>query len=338
MNDSLRHGSSRRAFLRLASTLATAPLLGYSVRALPAEPPPETRRIRLIRTPSICIAPQYLAEELLRLEGFTDIQYVDIGSEVGGQVLASNRADLTIWDLPSLIPLLDVGRPIVLLAGIHVGCYELFASHGIRSIRELKGKTVAISAPNDSEQVLLSSMLAYVGIDPRTEVKWIVDPESPAGLFRTGKADAVMAFPPQGQELRRDKIGHVIVNTLHDRPWSQYFCCVVIAHRSLVDHHPIATKRALRALLKATDMCALDPDSAARYMTAKGYEPRLEIALEVMRELPYERWREADPEDTLRFHALRLHEVGMIKSTPQKLIAQGTDWRFLNELKQELKV
>ena len=49
------------------------------------------------------------------------------------------------------------------------------------------------------------------------------------------------------------------------------------------------------------------------------------------------RWREADPEDTLRFHALRLHELGMIKNTPQKIIAQGTDWRFLKELKRELK-
>ncbi len=54
--------------------------------------------------------------------------------------------------------------------------------------------------------------------------------------------------------------------------------------------------------------------------------------------MPYRKWREYNPEDTVRFYALRLHEVGMIKSTPQKLIAQGTDWRFLNELKRELKV
>jgi NitT/TauT family transport system substrate-binding protein len=39
----------------------------------------------------------------------------------------------------------------------------------------------------------------------------------------------------------------------------------------------------------------------------------------------------------VRFWALRLHEAGVIKSSPQKLIAQGTDWRFLNELKKELK-
>lgn len=48
-------------------------------------------------------------------------------------------------------------------------------------------------------------------------------------------------------------------------------------------------------------------------------------------------WRKANPEDTLRFHALRLHEVEMIKPTPQQIISQGTDWRLLNELKKELK-
>ena len=92
-----------------------------------------------------------------------------------------------------------------------------------------------------------------------------------------------------------------------------------------------------RAFLKAADLCAQDPERAARYLAAKGYEPRYDMALEVLQGLPYRRWRDADPEDTLRFHALRLHEVGLIKSSPQKLIAQGTDWRFLKALKKELK-
>ena len=57
-----------------------------------------------------------------------------------------------------------------------------------------------------------------------------------------------------------------------------------------------------------------------------------------MKKLPYGMWREyQNHEDTLRFYALRLHEAGMIKSTPQKILSQGTDWRFLNELKRELK-
>jgi NitT/TauT family transport system substrate-binding protein len=99
----------------------------------------------------------------------------------------------------------------------------------------------------------------------------------------------------------------------------------------------VATKRALRAILKAANICTLDPEQAARIIVDKGYAKRYDYALQVMKDIPYGQWREYSAEDTLRFYALRLHEVGMIKSSPQKLLAQGTDWRFLNELKQELK-
>jgi NitT/TauT family transport system substrate-binding protein len=109
------------------------------------------------------------------------------------------------------------------------------------------------------------------------------------------------------------------------------------ARRDFVQKHPVATKRALRAILKAADICAQEPERAARYLVAKGYEPRYEVALEVLKELPYRRWRESHPEDTLRFYALRLHESGLIKANPTQLIAQASDWRFLSELRKELK-
>ena len=69
----------------------------------------------------------------------------------------------------------------------------------------------------------------------------------------------------------------------------------------------------------------------------KGYATRLDDALETMKQIPFGKWRNYDPEDTVRFYSLRLHEVGMIKSSPQKIISQGTDWRIIRELKKELK-
>jgi NitT/TauT family transport system substrate-binding protein len=60
-------------------------------------------------------------------------------------------------------------------------------------------------------------------------------------------------------------------------------------------------------------------------------------ASQALREIRYEVWRDFDPEDSLLFYTLRLHEAGSIKTSPQKLIAEHTDWRFLNELKRELK-
>jgi hypothetical protein len=60
-------------------------------------------------------------------------------------------------------------------------------------------------------------------------------------------------------------------------------------------------------------------------------------ATATLKEIPYGKWREYDPEDAVRFFALRMRDVGMIKTSPQKIVAEGTDWRFLNELKKELK-
>jgi NitT/TauT family transport system substrate-binding protein len=181
-------------------------------------------------------------------------------------------------------------------------------------------------------------MLAYVGLDPRRDVRWVTRPtEESIALLEQGKIDAFMGFPPDPQELRARKIGHVVVNSNVDRPWSQYFCCVVAANSEFMQKYPVATKRALRAILKATDVCASEPERASRYLVDSGRTPRYDLARQVLKEIRYDRWRNYDPEDTVRFYALRLREVGMIRSTPQKIIATGTDWRFLNELKKELK-
>ena len=107
---------------------------------------------------------------------------------------------------------------------------------------------------------------------------------------------------------------------------------------SFVRKHPIATKRALRAILKAADFCVTDPAAAAQRMVNRGFAARYDYALQTLKEVPYNKWRQYDPEDTIRFYALRLRDAGMIKSPPNKLIAEATDWRFFNELKRELKV
>jgi NitT/TauT family transport system substrate-binding protein len=129
----------------------------------------------------------------------------------------------------------------------------------------------------------------------------------------------------------------VLINTAEDRPWSQYFCCLLVGSRDFVNKYPVATKQVLRSFLKASDICFEQPEVAARYLAQRGVEPRHEVSLEVLRSLPYNQWRVANPEDTLRFFGLRLHEAGMINTPPNELIARGTDWRFLNELKKELK-
>ncbi len=329
---------SRRRFLGGVTLAGTAGLLGVYPRPVAAEPPPETPRIRLLQFTSACQAPLYLSEELLRIEGFTDVQWVRSDLDFVSQHLESGTVDLGLNFVgPNLIGL-DAGDPAVILAGGHVGCFELVGTDRVQSIRDLKGKKVGITVLGTAAHVFLSAMAAQVGLDPRRDINWVPDATADTvALFTEGKIDAFMAFPPTTQELRAKKVGHVVVNSAVDRPWSQYFCCMIIGHRDFVRRNPVATKRAMRAILKTADLCAQAPERQARALVDKGWGKQYEYAFQMMQDLPYGQWRNYNAEDTVRFYALRLREAGMIKSTPQKLIAEGTDWRFFNELKKELK-
>jgi NitT/TauT family transport system substrate-binding protein len=251
-------------------------------------------------------------------------------------LLASGGIDINSqFSAPTIIRV-EAGDPIVFLGGLHVGCFELFGTEKVRAVRDLKGKRVAIPALGSPSHVFLASMAAYVGLDPSRDINFVMYPPAQSmQLLADGKIDALLNFPPIPQELRAKNIGHVIVNSSVDRPWSQYFCCMISGNREFVRKHPVATKRAMRALLKAVDVCVTAPERAARIVADRGYP--YDYSLQAMREIPYAKWRNYDPEDAVRFYALRLRDAGMIKSSPNKILADGADWRFWNELKRELK-
>jgi NitT/TauT family transport system substrate-binding protein len=340
---------NRKHFLATLSLAGAASFL-HAPRALAAEGALETTTVRLSNEGGICEAPLYVAEDLLRAEGFTDVRYPKINDPGVVDAVAGGAVDFEISLVFGSLPrAIEAGLPIVALAGLHIGCFELFAREGIRNVADLKGKSVGLSGA----AALLTLMVASVGLDPATDIRWfsgasrkdrslaydvVTDPSTPPlELFAEGKIDAFLAVPAQAQDLRARRAGHVILNITTDRPWSQYFCCMLVGNRDYVRKYPIATKRVLRAILKATDLCASEPARVAQRMVDGGYTPRYDYAFEALRGIPYDRWREHDPEDSIRFYALRLHEAGLIKSSPNKLIADGTDWRFLNELKRELK-
>ena len=329
---------SRRQFLNAAALAGTGAFLGWPSESSAAEPPPETTRIRLIEITGIGVAPQYVAKDLLHGEGFTDVQYFGVPASgiEAARTVAAGKADITLTFVAPLVMQIEAGDPLLMLGGVHSGCFVLFGTDRVRAVRDLKGKTVGVQALGSSQHVFLASMMAHVGLDAKKDVKWVTHPSRESmRLLAEGKIDAFLGFPPDPQELRAKKIGHVIVDAGKDRPWSQYFCCMVAGNRDFVRKNPVAAKRALRAILKASNVCAADPQRAARLMADRGYN--YDYSLETLKDIPYNKWRDYDAEDSVRFYALRLQEAWMIKSSPQKIIAQGTEWRFFQELKRELK-
>ena len=332
----MRHLLDRRDALTGLGALAAAGVWRPSA-ALANEPPPETTTLRLRRNYSICIAPQYIADALLRAEGFTDIRYVDTST-----MPAIDRLDVLDFNFetaPFVTHKLDAGWPIVALSGLHVGCYELIVQPEISTIGELRGRRVMVPARDEGGHFLLMTMLAHVGLDPHRDVEWLsaLEGGDPMEAFIAGEVDGLLGFPPQPQILRERGVGRVILSTARDRPWSGYFCCMLFGMRDFVSRNPIATKRYMRAVLKAADLCASSPEQAADALVAGGFTGRRDLALQTLEEIPYDRWRDYDPEDSIRFFALRLHDIGMIRNPPNRIIQTGTDWRLLDELKRELR-
>src|ERR1700748_3418987 len=226
--DPMEVAQSRRRFLSTLSLAGAACFVREPV-ALAAEGPPETTAVPFMRTPSLCHAPQFVAEQLLRAEGFSEIQYVEGKSSAEiNEAVTSGREDFNTHFAPQWVSVIDSDGPVTVLSGVHVGCFELFGKEGIRSIADLKGRTVGVAALGSSDHLFVSVMAAHIGLDPANDIHWVSsESPTPAELFADGKIDACLGLPPVPQELRARKIGHVVVNSAMDRPWSQYFCCML---------------------------------------------------------------------------------------------------------------
>src|SRR5262252_1792896 len=177
---------TRRRLLTTLSLAGAAGLLGTRL-APAAERDLETTTVRLLKFPGICIAPQYVADELLRLEGFTDVRYVDAGPSVELSVkVGRGEADFTLEFAARAIQTIDDGGALTVLGGVHVGCYELFAKDEIRRVGDLKGRTVGMQIAGLNPQAFLIAMAAHIGLDPRQDIHWVIstDPSvEPLDLF-----------------------------------------------------------------------------------------------------------------------------------------------------------
>ena len=190
---------SRRDFLKVAGgfglSVAGMTLL-EACGVKPATPisedaPLETTTVRLASNPVICLAPLWMAEDLLKSEGFTDVKYVDF-----------SEADFAMqFAGPSL---LNIDPASTILAGVDTGCWELFGNEQVNGIADLKGKTISVGGLGAVDHIFISIMLAYVGLDPNKDVTWAIqlDFAEQQIEFTDGKMDAFLVWPPFSQELQ----------------------------------------------------------------------------------------------------------------------------------------
>ncbi|HEV3363275.1 MAG TPA: ABC transporter substrate-binding protein [Acidimicrobiia bacterium] len=345
------HHLSRRALLRGAAGIGLAAATGTLLpncgwggddagEAAGPDPdaPLETTTIRLFSVPPFnCLAGMYTAERFLREEGFTDIQYPKVAPKDVVNNWAEGAIDFGVFYPANLTPRIADGDPFVILGGLHLGCWEVVANGDIKTMRDFKGKTVSIVGPHFTDGIFMAMTLANVGLNINNDVKVVNFPPTEwERVLTSGEVNGVVAVPPFSTDLKRKGIGHVVVNSISDPPWSNYYCCSPVAQRDWLEKHPVAAKRALRAMLKGADVVAKDPLGTARFMVDSGYTNNYDYTCDLLKEMPYNVWRDFDPVDSVRFYALRLKEAGVIKTTPAEIIKRGTDFRYFTQLRKEL--
>jgi NitT/TauT family transport system substrate-binding protein len=311
-------------------------------------PPPETTTLRIFATtPPTCEAPIWVINDLLRDEGFTDIK-----ATAGGITLGDS--DIGVSYANHIVTSIDVGFPWVALAGCHTGCIELWAAPGIATPRDLRGKAMDVfdrlEGPRPDLRAtgafygFLLSLLSQIGMEPSELRLSDVPPQTDIRTrFLTGQSDAMFAAASGGALLRRDARvkGHrPILDTTTDKPWSQYLCCLLIANGEWMRTNPVASKRATRAFLRASDLVSKDKRAAVqKAVDAKIYaNPALtsDVLFETIEMLSYD-WREYDPEETMRFYAQRLLDIKAIKKSPQQIMDHGASFAYTRQLAKELK-
>ena len=194
---------TRRDFLSSLSVVGATRVLG--ARGSPLRGAAGTTGPAAPLSSNICLRLRISPEDLLRAEGFTDIRYVPVReftSRTGWHAARSTSAS------PRGVGRLsaDAGVPVTAMAGVHSGCYELFAHDPVRTIGDLKGRSVGIQTLSSSGHLYVAIMAAHVGLDPHEDINWVTSPTGNAmELFAEGKVDAFLGFPPR-QELRARKL------------------------------------------------------------------------------------------------------------------------------------
>ena len=151
--------------------------------------------------------------------------------------------------------------------------------------------------------------------------EWVTRPSTKSvEPFGEREVDAFLGFRPEPQEMREHEIGRVILNMTTDKPWSNYFCCMFIGNADFVQKYPVATKRVLRAILKTSDICAAEPEWAARRLVEGAFTPSYDLALQTLTEVPLRQVAGVRPRGLAPLLRVAPPRDGMIKSSPNAIL------------------
>jgi NitT/TauT family transport system substrate-binding protein len=279
----------------------------------------ESMKIRVGYIGLTCEAPIFSAVEkgFFKEEGL-DVSLVKCEWANYKDVLALGGFDITHHLVMYFLKPVEQGLDVKFTGGIHRGCLRVQAAAKgpIQKLEDLRGKRIGVPGMGTPPFIFANRVLGAHGIDPKTEIKWLVFPAGELGLaLDKGEVDAVANSEPIGSLLLADGKVRNIADQATDVPYKDEYCCAVLVNGKYLKSHPKASAAGTRALLKAAKWVEANPAAAARLSVEKKYlasNPELNtIAISHLRYMPSVSGAEA----AVKSAAEEMKRAGMLSST-----------------------
>jgi NitT/TauT family transport system substrate-binding protein len=185
-------------------------------------------------------------------------------------LLASGQIDANQMMLASLGVLLNSGFDARVASGIHKGCLVIAVPVGsdIRSVEDLRGKTIGVPGLGSTPMVISKRVLTRAGIDASDEtgeVEFLAfGPGDLAVAMQNGSVDAIAIVEPGASVLVERGDARIIFDLGVDSKYRDEYCCVMVLNTQFAEGHPDVAARYVRALQKACEFIAQNPELTAR--------------------------------------------------------------------------
>lgn len=218
-----------------------------------------------------CEAPIYIAKELGYFEECgIDPELLVITTDTT-TLMAQGELDCYELTPDQFMPIKN-GTEVKIIDSLHTGCIQGAATKesGIKSVKDLEGKRVAITYQGEITQILVSSEMVKAGLDPN-KVEWINYPNAEKQLaMEKGEVDAFVSYDPFAEMAEED--GHVkFFSNTFDEGLNEVLCCFIGLNSKTLEENPQLAGRLSKAFKMACDYLQENPEEAAELIMEKEY-------------------------------------------------------------------
>lgn len=188
------------------------------------------------------------------------------------QQLTGGTLDLGFAGVPPIISAADKDATIKIVAALQGNGSGIIVGNdsGIASVKDLKGKKIAVPSVGSIQDIMLRQLLADNGIDYVKDVTVSAVPagQQPAAIG-AGSVDAAFTWEPFVTQTAMKNLGKILIRSNEISP--DHPCCAIATTTKTVQQFPDTLKAFFKAHKEATDFVLANPQETAQIISGADY-------------------------------------------------------------------